>query len=141
MFLESMLFFFFPRGLTYVFSEHDKHHESQDFKYNKTAHSGRMKSGTILFLSSFASIQDGIRAHFTTIIYEIITSLEEAKLIMFPGFPSQTLIRCVIIWFNCVFLSLSNTNLLHPLPSHENTVVECGEEALRQPVMSNYENV
>lgn len=58
-----------------------------------------MKSGTILFPSSFASIKDGIRAHSSTIIYEIITSLEEAKLIMLPVFPSQVLISCVIIWF------------------------------------------
>lgn len=56
-----------------------------------------MKSGNILFPSSFATIKDGIRLYPSTMIYEIITTLEEAKLIMLPVFSSQVLISCVII--------------------------------------------
>lgn len=56
-----------------------------------------MKSGNILFPSSFASIKDGIRVYPTTMIYEIITSLEEAKLIMLPVFSSQMFLSCVIV--------------------------------------------
>jgi len=70
-----------------------------------------MKSGTILFPSSFANIKDGRRAHSTTITYEIITSLEEAKLIMLPVFslPSAYKLCNYLVCFNCVFLSPSNT--------------------------------
>lgn len=103
-----------------------------------------MKSGTILFPSSLASIKDGIRAYSTTITYEIITSLEKAKLITLPGFfplPNAYKLCDYLVCFKCVFLSLSNTNLLHPLPSHQNTVTGCGEEALRQSVMRSYKNV
>lgn len=96
-FWKALLTSSFPRGITYIFGEHDKHHENSDFKYNKTEHSRRMKSGNILFPSSFASIKDGIRVYPTTMIYEIITSLEEAKLIMLPVFSSQMLISCLII--------------------------------------------
>lgn len=83
-----------------------------------------MKSGTILFPSSFSNIKDGIRAHSTTIIYEI-TSLEEAKLIItLPASPPQVLISSVIIWFvsTVSFCPYLNTNLLPPLPSHQNAV-------------------
>lgn len=96
-----------------------------------------MKSGTTLFPSSVSNIKDGIRAHSTTIIYEI-TSLEEAKLIMFPAFPPQVLISSAIIWFASTgsFCPYLNTNLLPPLPSHQNTVTGHGEAALR-----SYKNV
>lgn len=51
---------------------------------NKRAHSRRMKSGTILFSSSFASIKGSIRAHSVIIIHEIIASLEECFLFSPP---------------------------------------------------------
>lgn len=94
-----------------------------------------IKSGTILFPSSFASIKDGMRTYFTTVNYEIIPSLEETKFIMLSWFslPGTYELCDYLVCFNFVFQFLSNTYLFLPLLSHQNTITGHGE-ALRQSV-------